>query len=48
VLSPVQHLRREHFPSDFPLPDELAACPDELLTGNSVIVDPGGDVVAGP
>ncbi len=48
VLSPVQYLRREHFPADFPLADELAGCPDELLTGNSVIVDPGGTVVAGP
>ncbi len=48
VLSPVQYLRRDHFPDDFPLPDELAACPDELLEGNSMIVDPWGTPLAGP
>ncbi len=48
VLSPVQYLRRDHFPGDFPLPDELASCPDELLVGNSVIVDPWGNLLAGP
>jgi nitrilase len=48
VLSPVQYLRRDHFPDDFPLPDELAGCPEELLVGNSVIVDPWGNLLAGP
>ena len=48
VLSPVQYLRRDDFPADFPLPDELAGCPDELLVGNSVIVDPWGNLLAGP
>lgn len=48
VLSPVQYLRRDHFPGDFPLPAELAECPDELLVGNSVIVDPWGNLLAGP
>ncbi len=48
VLSPVQYLRRDDFPDDFPLPDELAACPDELLQGASVIVDPWGNLLAGP
>ena len=48
VLSPVQYLRRDAFPADFPLPDELADCPDELLVGNSVIVDPWGNLLAGP
>ena len=48
VLSPVQYLRRDQFPDDFPLPDELATCPDELLVGNSVIVDPWGNLLAGP
>jgi nitrilase len=48
VLSPVQYLRRDAFPADFPLAAELAACPDELLVGNSVIVDPRGAVLAGP
>ena len=36
------------FPDDFPLPDELAACPDELLVGNSMIVDPWGTCWPGP
>ena len=48
VLSPVQYLRRDDFPADFPLAEELATCPDELLVGNSVIVDPWGNVIAGP
>lgn len=48
VLSPVQYLRRDHFPDDFPLAQELAGCPDELLEGNSLIVDPWGNVLAGP
>ena len=48
VLSPVQYLRRDHFPDDFPLMAELAGCPDEMLVGNSVIVDPWGNVIAGP
>jgi nitrilase len=48
VLSPVQYLRRDHFPDDFPLPDELAACPDELLQGASLIADPWGNLLAGP
>ncbi len=48
VLSPVQYLRRDDFPDDFPLMEELAGCPDELLVGNSVIVDPWGNVIAGP
>lgn len=48
VLSPVQYLRRDHFPDDFPLAQELAGCPEELLEGNSLIVDPWGNVLAGP
>lgn len=48
VLSPVQYLRRDHFPDDFPLAGELAGCPEELLVGNSVIVDPWGTLLAGP
>lgn len=48
VLSPVQYLRRDHFPDDFPLAEELAACPDVLLSGASLIVDPWGDLLAGP
>lgn len=48
VLSPVQYLRRDHFPDDFPLPEELASCPDELLSGASLIADPWGNLLAGP
>jgi nitrilase len=48
VLSPVQYLPRDAFPDDFPLADELAACPDVLLDGNSVIADPWGNLLAGP
>ena len=48
VLSPVQYLRRDHFPADFPFPDELAACPEELLQGASLIADPWGNLLAGP
>lgn len=48
VVSPVQYLPRAAFPADFPMPDELATCPDELLVGNSVIVDPWGNLLAGP
>ncbi len=48
VLSPVQYLRRDHFPDDFPLAEELASCPDELLSGASLIADPWGNLLAGP
>lgn len=48
VLSPVQWLRTSDFPSDFPLRDALAECPDVLMSGGSVIVDPLGEVLAGP
>jgi nitrilase len=48
VLSPVQYLRRDSFPADFPLPEELADCPEELLQGASLIADPWGNLLAGP
>ena len=48
VLSPVQYLRRDDFPDDFPLAEELATCPDELLQGASLIADPWGNLLAGP
>jgi len=48
VVSPIQYLRRDHFPADFPLRDALADCPPTLLDGGSVIVDPWGEVLAGP
>jgi predicted amidohydrolase len=48
VLSPLQYLRRDDFPADFPLSDELESCGEELVSGGSVIVDPWGTVMAGP
>lgn len=48
VVSPVQYLPRSAFPGDFPMPEELAAAPEELLSGASVIVDPWGRLMAGP
>ncbi len=48
VLSPTQHLRRDDFPDDFPLAEALAGCPETLMNGGSVIVDPWGEVLAGP
>jgi nitrilase len=48
VLSPVQYLRRDDFPEDFPLADELAGCPEVLLAGASLIADPWGNLLAGP
>lgn len=36
------------FPQTSRLVEELTECPDELLVGNSVIVDPWGTVIAGP
>jgi predicted amidohydrolase len=48
VLSPIQMLRRADFPDDFPMPEALAGCPETLMTGGSVIVDPWGEVLAGP
>lgn len=48
VLSPVQYLPKSAFPDDFPLADEIAAGPDELLQGASLIADPWGNLLAGP
>jgi nitrilase len=48
VLSPIQVLRRADFPDDFPMPEALAGCPETLMAGGSVIVDPWGEVLAGP
>jgi nitrilase len=48
VLSPVQYLPKSAFPDDFPLAEEIAAGPDELLQGASLIADPWGNLLAGP
>lgn len=48
VLSPVQYLPREAFPADFPLAEEIASGPAELLQGASLIADPWGNLLAGP
>ncbi len=48
LISPVQYLPKSAFPDDFPMADELASCPDELLSGASLICDPWGNLLAGP
>jgi nitrilase len=48
VLSPIQRLHRDDFPADFPLAGALAECPEVLMAGGSAIIDPFGEVVAGP
>ncbi len=48
LISPVQYLPKSAFPDDFPMAGELAACPDELLSGASLICDPWGNLLAGP
>ncbi|MDX6646422.1 MAG: nitrilase [Miltoncostaeaceae bacterium] len=48
VLSSCQYLRRDDFPDDFPLRAQLEACPEVLIPGGSVIVDPHGAVLEGP
>jgi nitrilase len=48
LISPVQYLPKSAFPDDFPMADELAAAPDELLSGASLICDPWGNLLAGP
>lgn len=48
VLSPVQYLRTADFPADFPLREALDECPEVLLSGGAVIVDPWGELLAGP
>jgi predicted amidohydrolase len=47
VVGVSQYVHRDQFPDDFPV--ELPADrPDEFARGGTVIVAPGGDVVAGP
>jgi nitrilase len=42
-------MRATDIPADLPMRDELYPNPDEWINpGDSVIVSPGGDVVAGP
>lgn len=48
VLSPVQYLRTADFPADFPLAAALDDCPEVQIAGGSVVVDPWGEVLAGP
>ena len=48
VLSPVQYLRRDDFPDDFPFTEDLMRGGEELLSGSSVIADPWGNLLAGP
>ena len=38
MLSPVQYLPKNAFQDDFPLADEIASGPDELLQGASLLL----------
>ena len=48
VVSVCQILRKSSHPADFELREELDAAPELLQEGGSVIVAPGGEVLAGP
>jgi nitrilase len=48
VLGCNQYVTREMYPSDLPGYEELAAQPEVMCRGGSVIVSPMGEVLAGP
>ncbi len=48
VLSVCGVLRKESFPADFELKEDLAAAPEDLLAGGSAIIGPDGEFLAGP
>jgi nitrilase len=48
VISVCSIQRNASYPDDFALADQVAAEPDYLLSGGSVIVGPDGDLLAGP
>ncbi|TVP74709.1 MAG: carbon-nitrogen hydrolase family protein [Gemmatimonadales bacterium] len=48
VLGANQFVRRDHYPDDLPLSDELRDAPDVLCTGGSSAWAPGGELLAGP
>ena len=48
VLGCNQYVRKDMYPADLPTLSELAAQPDVMCRGGSVIVSPLGEVIAGP
>ena len=48
VLGCNQFVRRDMYPDDLEIKDELLAWPETLCRGGSAIYDPLGEVVAGP
>lgn len=48
VLGANQYVRRDHYPTDLPLADELRDAPEVLCTGGSSAWGPGGVLLAGP
>lgn len=48
VLGSNQFVRRDHYPDDLPVADELEEAPEVLCTGGSSVWAPGGELLAGP
>lgn len=48
VLGSNQFVRREMYPDDLEIADELEAWPEELCRGGSAVYDPMGECLAGP
>lgn len=48
VLGCNQFVRRDMYPADLEIADELQRWPETLCRGGSAIYDPAGDAVAGP
>jgi len=48
VISVCAVMSKKAYPADFELKEDLAAAPEDLLTGGSAIIGPGGDFLAGP
>jgi nitrilase len=48
VISVCSVMSKRSFPADFELKEDLAAAPEDLLTGGSAIIGPGGEFLAGP
>jgi nitrilase len=48
VLSVCSVMKKTSFPPDFELAEDLAAAPEDLLTGGSAVIGPDGSFLAGP
>jgi len=48
VLGCNQYVRRDMYPADLEIADELLAWPETLCRGGSAIYDPLGELLAGP